>query len=44
MCVNIKKINKNTEPVVIAGFGAGFSYACAVINLNNCKIIELLKI
>ncbi len=44
MCVNIKKINKNTDPVVIAGFGAGFSYACAVINLNNCKIIKLLKI
>ena len=35
-----KKIN---QPVILAGFGAGFSFAACIVRLNKAKIFKVFK-
>ena len=42
LCKNCNKIN-NSKKTCILGFGAGFSYAAAIIDLKNSKILKIVK-
>ena len=42
VCKNRNKIN-NSKKTCILGFGAGFSYAAAIIDLKNSKILKIAK-
>jgi 3-oxoacyl-[acyl-carrier-protein] synthase III len=42
LCKNNNKIKKSNK-ICVLGFGAGFSYAAAIINLKNAKILKINK-
>ena len=43
--INICKIlNSNNQDIIIAGFGAGFSFGAAKISLLKTKILKIKKI
>ncbi len=41
LCKFSSKLSSKNKNILIAGFGAGFSYAAAILNLSNTKIFRI---
>ena len=45
ICHEKEKINKSKiKDIIISGFGAGFSFGAATINLSKTKLLKIKKI
>ena len=42
LCKNLDKIQRSNK-ICVLGFGAGFSYAAAILDLKNTKILKINK-